>query len=183
MKLEECEGYKKLKESVERDIKGVKNQDCFFHADGCCCEKNKRQKCFHRYCDTFKWVIDRVNHYAEKTAGSAVDILNTWEKGRSYWYMNYYQDYNQPEIKDGSIRIFETNKDALKSVGDKFRCPNCKEISTNPVECNSGAIVNGKPCDWKAYGLFRFGNVKTFVKETCRISEHFMPLNWEKEEE
>ena len=30
MKLEECEGYKRLKESVERDIKGTENQDCFF---------------------------------------------------------------------------------------------------------------------------------------------------------
>lgn len=180
MKLEECEGYKKLKKSVERDIKRTKNQDCFFHADGCCI-KDKRQKCFHRYCDKFKWVIDRVNHYAEKMGCSAVEILNTWEKNRGYWYMSYYQDGNQPEIRDGSIRIFETNKEASKSMGDKFRCPHCKEISTNPVECNSGAIVNGKPCDWKAYSLL--GNVKTFVKETCIIIEHFMPVKWEKEEE
>lgn len=180
MKLEECKGYKRLKESVEWDIKNTKNQDCFFHADGCCC-KDKPVKCFHKYCDKFKWVIDRVNHYAEKTGCSAADILNTWEKDRDYWYMNYYQDGNQPKID--KVRVFETNEEALKSIGDKFRCPNCKGISTSPTNCNSGVVINGKPCDWKSYGLFPFGTVKTFVKKPMHLSTHFMPVNWEKEEQ
>lgn len=53
-------------------------------------------KCTHKYCDTYKWTIDRAKHYAEKTGRTVDEILEAWESGRTYWYMNYYNEYNQP---------------------------------------------------------------------------------------
>lgn len=56
----------------------------------------KISKCGHKYCDKFKWVIDRAKHYAEKTGRPFDEILEIWEKNRTYWYMNYYHEANQP---------------------------------------------------------------------------------------
>ena len=59
-----------------------------------CCKKVC--KCFHKYCDKYKWVIDRAKHYAEKTGKPYEEIIEIWESNRTYWYMNYYQDCKQP---------------------------------------------------------------------------------------
>ena len=53
-------------------------------------------KCSHKYCDKYKWVIDRAKYYAEKTGKPYEEIIEIWESNRTYWYMNYYQDCNQP---------------------------------------------------------------------------------------
>ena len=48
--------------------------DCHFNEGGC---NNPDCKCFHKYCDKFKWIIERVNHYAEKLNIPASEILDT----------------------------------------------------------------------------------------------------------
>jgi len=53
-------------------------------------------KCFHKYCDKYKWVFDRAGHYSEKTGIPAEDIIRVWEENRSYSYLNYYKDCNFP---------------------------------------------------------------------------------------
>jgi hypothetical protein len=53
-------------------------------------------KCSHKYCDKYKWVIERAKHYAEKTGKTYEEVIEIWESNRTYWYMNYYQDSNQP---------------------------------------------------------------------------------------
>jgi hypothetical protein len=53
-------------------------------------------KCFHKYCDKYKWVMDRAKHYSEKSGKSVDEIIKVWEENRTYWYMNYYQANNQP---------------------------------------------------------------------------------------
>jgi hypothetical protein len=53
-------------------------------------------KCSHKYCDKYKWVIERAKYYAQKTGVPYEEIIEAWEENRSYWYMNYYQDCNQP---------------------------------------------------------------------------------------
>lgn len=170
-KIEECDGYKKLLESVEHD------------------EKNSPG--FHDYRAKLTWIIDRANHYAEKTGLDAADILDKWESGRTYWYMNYYQDAEQPEIKDENVRMFETIKDLRKSIGSSgFRCPLCGGVSKSPYECDSGIIISkikdGRdgPCNWKVYGLFRdMGKgVHVFVKSELHGETMFMPIAWEKQE-
>lgn len=160
-----CEGYRKLVAAVEEDGK-----------------KSPGRK--DEWLEKLDWIVQRAKHYAEKTNLPAEDILDSWEKGRDYWYMNYYQECNQPEIKEGKVRVFETIDDMLDSIGrDGFRCPHCSGKSTTPYSCNSGVVVDGKPCDWKVWGLFKdLGKgVFVFIRTEVRGERIFMPIAWEKE--
>lgn len=191
-------GYEKLKADVERDCK--QGNDCF-NPNGCDHEFyryvpaegwvkkytdtvcKRVSKCMHKYCDKFKWVLDRAKHYSEKTGLNWEDVLDSWENQRDYWYMNYYQEANQPQIINDNVRIFETVDEMMTSIGErKFRCPMCGGISTDPYVCNSGLeIETGKICDWKAYGLFgTLGKgVTVYCKDKLRGEEIFMPVAWE----
>ncbi len=166
--IEECAGYKKLMASFERDIQGLRNdnwKDSFA----------KERK------DKVKWALERAKHYAEKTGLEAADILDAWEEERTYWFMNFYQEANQPEIKGNNVRVFETIDSLKESIGSKgFRCPSCKCISKNPYECDSG----NEKCDWKSYGLFGCldHGVTVFVKAKMKIETFFMPIAWENKE-
>lgn len=161
--IEQCEGYKKLLAAVEAD--------------------EQRDPNFHDYRGKLAWVIARARNYAEKTGLNACDILNAWESRRNYWYMSYYQDACQPEIKGDKVRVFETVEDLLASVGGKnFRCPRCGGVSKNPYVCDSGQLMDKKNvCDWKSYGLFgTLGKGATvFVKKELRQENIFMPVAWE----
>jgi hypothetical protein len=106
-------GIKSLREAVQRDTKQYNN--CF-NENGCdhefirivpetnpglikmgiktCCKMVS--KCSHKYCDRYKWVIYRAKYYEEKTGRSFEEVIEIWENNRTYWYMNYYQDCNQP---------------------------------------------------------------------------------------
>ena len=162
MKIEECEGYRSLKKAVDKDDQ----------------ESN-----FHDYQGKFKWVIDRCNHYSEKTGLDPAEILCAWEENRNYWYMNYYQEANQPEIKNRKVRIFNTLEDVkVELKGQKFRCPACNGLSNDPYTCDTGTKdKNGKACDWKAYGLLRTlgTGAYVFIKEKALGQEIFMPEKWE----
>jgi hypothetical protein len=175
--IEDCEGYKKLLAAVEND--------------------EKTQKGFHNYREKLAWVLERSKHYAEKTGLDQADILNSWEKLRNYWYMNYYQDANIPLIEGDSVRVFETIADMKASiVKPEFRCPACEGISKDAYTCDSGKkmmvtkgkgknakLVEGdKVCDWKVYGLFgHLGKgVYVFVKSEMRGQNVFKPVAWEK---
>lgn len=169
-------GYEKLKATVIDDCN--KGEGCFNH-NGC---DKERTTCFHRYCDKFKWIVNRAKNYGEKLDLNWEDILNSWEEDRSYWYMNYYQEANQPEINSERVRVFETIEELHKSIGDRgFRCPSCGGISKNPYKCNSGLKVRGKTCDWKVYGLFGdLGKgIFVYVKEKLAGEDLFMPISWE----
>lgn len=164
MELEESEGYSKLLAAVVKD------------------EGPAGTKQFHDYRGKLAWVVSRAKHYAEKTGLPAADILNAWEQRRNYWYMNYYQDCNQPEIKADSVRIFDTAESMRAAIGEQgFRCPCCDHVSRSPYECDSGVKVDGQPCNWKVYGLFGHMGKGThvFVKEAMRGENIFMPVAWE----
>lgn len=154
--IEECEGYKHLLAAVERD--------------------EGRWPKGHDYRGKLAWAVARAQHYAEKTGLQATEILDAWEKGRDYWYMNYYQESNQPTIQGERVRVFDTVDGMLAAIGKpEFRCPKCNGVSSSPYECSV------EPCDWKVYGLFRdLGKgVYVFVKEKVRGELLFMPLAWE----
>lgn len=165
-------GYDKLSNAVKKDCE---EHSGTFHPEGCCkCNK----KCFHDYCNKFKWAIDRAKAYGEATGLKWEDILDSWEEERNYWYMNYYQDCNQPEIKGSNVKVFDTMEDFKKSIGEMlFRCPSCGKITMNPYEC--------KACGWKVYGLFKdMGKgVFVYVKERLMGENIFMPVSWEDKEE
>lgn len=198
-------GYESLVQKVKRDCN--EGQGCF-NPNGCDYEFYKyrpaeskeklvgetvcirNSKCGHKYCDKFKWIIDRAKHYAEKTGLDWEDILDSWEEGCNYWYMNYYQDSNQPEIKGEDVKVFDTVEEMVSSIGErKFRCPCCGGVSTDPYECNSGFEVSkatkkksAKVCDWKSYGLFGdLGKgVYVYCKDKLKGETIFMPLEWER---
>ncbi len=162
--IEDCDGYKKLKAAVELDAK----------------ESPK----FHDYHAKLAWALERAKHYAEKTGLTDVDILDSWEKSRTYWYMNYYQDCNQPMIEEGGrVRVFDRLDDLRTAIGKAgFRCPACDGVSKDPYTCNSGEkMEGGGPCDWKVYGLLGdLGKgVFIFVKSEMRGQRIFKPVSWE----
>lgn len=177
-------GYESLMEAVKKDCNALNSCGCF-NPDGCDNPDGRIGKygepgfkwCTHKYCDKFKWVIDRAKHYGEKAGIPWEGILDAWEKERNYWYMNYYQECNQPKIENGKVRVFDTVRDFRESVGNGlFRCPRCGGVSTNPYECNAGG------CDWKIYGLLRGGGIHVFCKDAMRGEDIFMPLAWEEQE-
>ena len=158
---------------------------CKNYSEGCAEKMRQYEKtgvlCEHKceYCDKFKWVIDRAKHYAEKTGLSVKEILGGWEEDRDYWFLNYYKEYNQPEIK-GTTRVVESVEAFKKEVWDKgFRCPVCGGISTDPEECNAGLpMKSGKKCNWKSYGLVSSG-ISVYFKKEKRNIRIFMPVAWE----
>ena len=64
-------------------------------------------KCTHDHCGKYKWALDRAKHYAEKTGKTVEEVITIWETDRSYWYMNYYQEANQPLLTSESIINYE----------------------------------------------------------------------------
>ena len=162
----DCEGYRKLLSAVQDD--------------------EKKQGGFHDYRKTLAWAVARAKHYAEKTGLTPEAILDAWEMKRTHWYMNYYQEANQPSITSDKVRVFETVADLLASIGKTgFRCPNCEAVSKSPYACDSGVKSHGKVCDWKVYGLFgHMGKgVAVFVKEKLTVENLFTPIAWEQNAE
>lgn len=170
------DGYESLKAAVERDCNDKDHCGCF-SPEGCKAERHSvsGKRCFHGYCDKFEWIISRAKHYAEKTGIAWETILTSWENDREYWYMNYYQDCNQPLIGDGAVQIFETIEDFRKSLNSKgFRCPSCGKVTDDAQSC--------KDCGWKAYGLFgTMGKGVYIVIKGSALKVHniFKPVSWE----
>lgn len=164
----EQDGYHRLWQAVQNDCL---EHGGVLHPEGCCdCGKG----CSHRYCDKFRWAVDRAKEYEEATCIDWKDILTDWENNRTYWYMNYYQECNQPAIDSKKVRIFDTEADFWKSVGNSgYRCPSCGKISKDPYEC--------KACGWKVYGLLKDLGKGVFVliKDSLKGDTIFMPVAWE----
>lgn len=189
-------GIESLKASVMKDCQHDEN--CFSE-NGCTKERyaelpedNPRMikmgiktkcvrtvKCFHGYCDKYKWVLERAKHYAEKTGKTVEEIITIWETDRTYWYMNYYQDCNQPLLTAESIINYDDWIAELKNrFGDDakkwaFKCPNCGNIQTiqdfidNEIEKPEdkvyfsciGRYVKNKGCNWTLGGLFKIHKI------------------------
>lgn len=81
------------------------------------------------------------------------EILAAMESARNYSAINYYQSANFPSL-DGVVLIDSVDEFKTRYPSGRYRCPACDGVSTDPYVCNSGAMVQGKPCDWKSYGLF-----------------------------
>lgn len=164
-------GYQKLIAAVSMDCK---KDGGSVHPEGCtgCAGAH----CFHKYCNKLKWILERADMYAKALGYTPADILNMWEKDRTYWYMNYYQECEQPEITGDRVRVFETEKDFRDSIGNKgFRCPSCGKVTDDPCEC--------KKCGWKVYGLLKDLGKGVFVmiKDSLKSDTIFMPVAWEQE--
>lgn len=136
-------------------------------------------KCHHDYCGKYKWVIERAKHYAEKTGKTVEEVVKIWETDRTYWYMNYYQDANQPLLNSESIINYEDWISELKirfgedSKKWAFKCSSCGNIQTaqdfidnglgehkDNVYFNCiGRYIKSKGCDWSLGGLLKINKV------------------------
>lgn len=128
-------------------------------------------------CSKLVWAVERAHLTSEATGLEWSEILSTWESHRDYWYMNYYQDCNQPDITDDkfNVYVFDTVSDFREAVGSEgFICPSCGKVSKSPYEC--------KACDWKSYGFLRplFKGAHVFIKEAMCSEEIFMPVAFTK---
>lgn len=152
----ETKGIESLRKAVDKDLQGSSSHD---------------------YEAKFEWVLDRAQHYAEVFGVEREEILKHWEQARNYWYMNYYQDANQPLLNTGNVKMFENLEDAKESFeGKGFRCPKCEKESSDPYECSQ------EKCDWKIYGLFRdmSKGVHIGIKDRLIVQNLFKPIAWEK---
>lgn len=181
-------GLESLIEATVRDQRGE------HHFPGRWCKHFEEDRCIERlrdyaetgilcdhkceYCDKFKWAVDRAKHYAEKTGIPYEEFLKSWEEDRDYWYLNYYQECKQPEIKGDNVRIFDTIADYHESLNQKgFRCPSCGQETSSPFVCHD--------CEWKSYGLFGCmgKGISVLVKENMALATIFMPVAWEEKDE
>ncbi|MEZ5537606.1 MAG: hypothetical protein R3F02_18555 [Thiolinea sp.] len=90
------QGYKSLKAAMIKDVMEASNH------------KKERgwsmreKEVYHQH---FAWVINRAKHYAHHQKRTVSEVLTEWEKERSYWWLNYYQDFRQPLLKPSKRRI------------------------------------------------------------------------------
>ena len=163
---EDGPGLKELRELAEDDLKRGNN-----HAGPL---------------EKIEWIIERAKHYQLKTGKPYQEIIDIWVSKKNYWYINYFQEANQPLITGEDVYLFENIEEAKESFKELgFRCHRCGGISKSPKECDTNIVIDKKTCDWKAYGLFgTLGKGVTIIlKDTISIENIFKPIAYEKEGE
>lgn len=130
-------------------------------------------KCTHKYCDKLVWVLNRAEEYAEYTGTTRYEVLKAWEEERTYWYMNYYQECNQPSPKEnGFMKFSDWKAKLIERFGEnpenwKFKCPVCghvqsmkdfkdigKDINLAYYNCIGRYDKEKGGCDYTSGGLF-----------------------------
>ena len=129
-----------------------------------------------------KWVLDRADAYAEACKVKRDDVLKAWETKRNYWWLNFYQDCNQPDparMKGTPVVLFEDwMKEGIRLYGPnmldwRFKCPMCGHVQSlqdfhdvgiepdNGITCCASRFNLGgnKTCKWTTGGLLRIGGV------------------------
>lgn len=157
-------------------------------------------KCFHKYCDKYKWVIERAKQYAERIGVSYEEIIACWEEHRTYSVLNYYQDCNQPPIK-GEVKVMtmeEWNSMLRDKFGDnfsdwKFVCPVCGRVQSvgdferHGIDSNlayqhclgrhvSIGKKGEKDCNYTIHGLFCLAKTMV-INDKCIPVPVFEPAN------
>lgn len=82
-------GYKSLKAAYISDVQDAAKTI----SKGRKPMRNKQEFLQH-----FKWVIGRAEHYALHWGCALEAILDKWERNRTYWWLNYYQEGRQPKF-------------------------------------------------------------------------------------
>lgn len=84
-------GYKSLKSAYIKDVQDAAKQ-----------KHPMRDK--SDFLKKFNWVINRAKHYSHVTGKTIDSVLNEWEEARTCWWLNYYQDCNQPKKHSNSLK-------------------------------------------------------------------------------
>lgn len=82
-------GYKSLKAAYIKDVQDIQRHKY---------PMRKKEELLAK----FNWVIGRAMYYAHRNGRPIGNILWSWESDRNYWWLNYYQDSNQPKKKSVS---------------------------------------------------------------------------------
>lgn len=106
----QTKGYKSLKEAYMRDARNAGKE-----------ARPMRNK--EEFYKKFQWVISRCIHYAQALNKQPWDVLDEWESKRGYWWLNYYQESNQPNIRPESISKKPMNIRGIKKQYKKGRFP------------------------------------------------------------
>lgn len=146
--------------------------------------------CSCRDCSTYRWIIDRAEHYAEFLNNTPEEVMTQWELGRDYNIHNFYQDANQPKLDSPNVILLDDwIEKGQRLFGDppqnwRFVCPKCKHVQTPQdfidldVEPNRayqeciGRYDHERGCDWAAFGLFKITNTKV-IDSFLRASDIF----------
>ena len=86
-------GYKSLKAAYIHDVQEANKRKIKFGS----ANRGKEE-----FLKKFNWIINRAKHHAIRRDIPIWDVLDTWEKGRTYWWLNYYQDCNQSRCHSSS---------------------------------------------------------------------------------
>ena len=123
------------------------------------------------------WALARADQYADYLGIDRDTVLAAWEERRDYWYVNYYQEANQPDLANRHVlTLAEWEDEGRRLYGNdkldwKFRCPACGHIQTprefkaaghSPhaayVDCASRFGIGGRStCKWTIGGLLKVG--------------------------
>jgi len=141
------------------------------------------------YCAKYYWVLKRATSYSIDLNMPLSEILEGWEHDRDYWYLNYYQECNQPVLTGTGgmpIRIVEDPEDFMKQIDNRkeFICPKCGRLGPSYQECEGRKDGNELlDCDWASYGLFKTmgKGVIVVMKRPFKVLEIFMPAAWAEE--
>jgi len=128
---------KKGIESLRADVLRDANSEPKFSRNK---NHNGAEDCPCAYCRHFRWALDRAAHYAEKLGTTVEAVMEAWETDRSYWYMNYYQDSNQPLIEGDDVRVFDTPEDFRKGDGTRVYIELCQECLYDLL--NNAGLLN-----------------------------------------
>lgn len=157
-------GYMRLLLDVHSDCS--KGMDCF-NPNGC----DKKKRCFHSYCDTFKFALNTIDSYSKKLGTDSENMINSLEHNRNCWYLDYYTKENF--INAEELIVFNDVYDYFRTVGTpKYRCPKCGEETNNPKRCFK---CN---CRAKDKNIRYHGTVTLAFKDTLRIEKIFIPVDW-----
>lgn len=102
-------GYRSLKKAYIKDV-----VDAAKHKH----PMRKKQE----FLKLFGWVIARAKHYSVRTGATFESVLEHMEKGRDYWWLNYYQGSRQPKLPSGKPRNVKPANAETYYRKDSKRC-------------------------------------------------------------
>ena len=114
------------------------------------------------------WALARAGQYADRLGIDRDTVLAAWEEHRNYWYVNYYQEANQPDLSNHHVvTLAEWVAEGQRLFGKdkldwKFRCPYCGHIQTPREFMTVGlnpqsAYLSCVGCKWTIGGLINVG--------------------------
>lgn len=133
------------------------------------------------------WALERASQYANALNVDRETVLEAWESDRDYWYVNYYQESNQPSLENKNVVMMaEWEAEGERLYGKdhldwKFKCPACGNVQTARMfkdagidpnlvysNCASRHNLGGrKDCKWTTGGLLNVGG-RYVIDRKCR---------------